>query len=108
MSDLNIIAISGNLTRDPELSQTASGKSVCNMRIGWNVLDFDGLASAFIDITAWGKQAESCAEHLRKKSPIIVEGRLKMNEWEKDGRRCSNHSITANKVHFISGGGERG
>jgi len=102
---LNSVNMMGNLTRDPELKYTNSGKSVCNMSIAINrIYTKNGekvTEVSYFDIEVWGVIAENCAKYLTKGSGIIVEGRLKQDRWEKDGKMQSRVRIAANSVHFM-------
>jgi single-strand DNA-binding protein len=102
---LNSVNIMGNLTRDPELKTIPSGKSVCSMSIANNrVYTKNGervTEVSYFDIEVWGVVAENCAKYLKKGSGIIVEGRLKQDRWEKDGKTQSRVRISANNVHFM-------
>tara|TARA_Y100000310_G_scaffold25216_1_gene24148 strand:- start:72 stop:503 length:432 start_codon:yes stop_codon:yes gene_type:complete len=105
---MNKVILIGNLTRDPELKTLESGGAVCNMRMAVNEQwkDRDGNAkerTIFLDLTAWGRQAETCAEYLRKGAPIAVDGRLNLEMWEQDGENRSKLSVTAHSVQFLSG-----
>ncbi len=113
---LNSVNIMGNLTRDPELKTIPSGKSVCSLSIANNrVYTKNGervTEVSYFDIEVWGVIAENCAKYLKKGSGIIVEGRLKQDRWEKDGKTQSRVRIAANNVHFMprkdGSGGSRG
>ncbi len=102
---LNSVNIMGNLTRDPELKSLTSGKSVCSMSIANNRIYNKGSERvtevSYFDVEVWGQVAENCAKYLKKGSGIIVEGRLKQDRWEKDGKTQSKVRITANSVHFM-------
>jgi single-strand DNA-binding protein len=85
MSSFNRIIMAGNLTRDPEHKQLPSGQAVCRMALASN-RQFKNKQSGdmiqevcYIDIDVWGPQAESCRQYLQKGSPILVEGRLKLD-----------------------------
>ncbi len=103
---LNSVNIMGNLTRDPELKYTPAGKSVCSMSIANNrVFTKNGekvQEVSYFDIEVWGVVGENCAKYLTKGSGIIVEGRLKQDRWEKDGKTQSRVRISANNVHFLA------
>ena len=107
---LNSVNIMGNLTRDPELKYTNSGRSVCNLSIANNrVYTKNGekvTEVSYFDIEVWGVIAENCAKYLSKGSGIIVEGRLKQDRWEKDGKTQSRVRIAANNIHFLPKRGE--
>ncbi len=106
MNNLNSVLIEGNLTKDPELSYTSTGKPVVKLRIGSNRSykkdDEYQQEASFFDITVWGKQAENCAEYLQKGSPVFIEGRLKFEQWETDGQKRSKLKVEAQTVQFLS------
>jgi len=96
----------GNLTADPEIRYTPSGAAVSDLRLAVNhkykasngEMKED---ACFIDVVVWNKQAETCAQYLSKGSPILVEGRLQHDRWEKDGQKQSKHRVVANRVQFL-------
>lgn len=102
---LNSVNIMGNLTRDPELKYIPSGKAVCSLSIANNrVYTKNGekvTEVSYFDVDVWGPAAENCSKYLTKGNGIIVEGRLKQDRWEKDGKTQSRVRITANAVHFL-------
>ncbi len=102
---LNSANIMGNLTRDPELKYTNSGKAVCNLSIANNRIFSKGGEKtqevSYFDVEVWGVIADNCAKYLSKGSGIIVEGRLRQDRWEKDGKTQSRVRIVANNVHFM-------
>lgn len=102
---LNSINIMGNLTRDPEMKYTPSGKAVCSLSIANNrVYSKNGekvTEVSYFDVEVWGQVAENCSKYLTKGSGIIVEGRLRQDRWEKDGKAQSRVRISANNVHFL-------
>jgi len=102
---LNSVNIMGNLTRDPEMKYIPSGKAVCSLSIANNrVFTKNGekvTEVSYFDIEVWGIAAENCSKYLLKGSGIIVEGRLRQDRWEKDGKTQSRVRITANAVHFL-------
>lgn len=102
---LNSVNIMGNLTRDPELKYTNSGKSVCNLSIANNRVYSKNSEKvsevSYFDVEVWGVVAENCAKYLSKGSGIIVEGRLRQDRWEKDGQTLSRVRIVSNNIHFL-------
>ena len=102
---LNSVNIMGNLTRDPELKYTPSGKSVCSLSIANNrIYTKNGekvTEVSYFDVEVWGAVAENCAKYLAKGRGIIVEGRLRQDRWEKDGKMQSRVRISANNIHFL-------
>ena len=108
---INKVMIMGNLTRDVELRQTASGAVVGDMGIAMNESYKTELGekkerTVFVSVTLWGRQAETCAEYLEKGRKVFVEGKLKYDTWEKDGKTFSKLSVTAVHVEFLGGKGE--
>ena len=108
---LNNVNIMGNLTRDPEMRYTQSGKGVCNLSVANNrVYVANGEKKtevSYFDVEVWGAVAENCVKYLKKGRGVIVEGRLKQDRWEKDGKTQSKVKISANNIHFLPGGGKR-
>jgi single-strand DNA-binding protein len=102
---LNSVNIMGNLTRDPELKYTSSGKAVCSISIANNrVYSKNGermTEVSYFDVEVWGVVAENCVKYLKKGNGIIVEGRLRQDRWEKDGKTQSRVKISANNIHFM-------
>jgi single-strand DNA-binding protein len=102
---LNSVNIMGNLTRDPEIKTIPSGKSVCTMSIANNRIYTKAgdkvTEVSYFDVDVWGPIAENCAKYLKKGSGIIVEGRLRQDRWEKDGKTQSRVRIVANSIHFM-------
>ena len=103
MSNINTVALSGNLTRDPELRQTPSGTSVCSLRMAVNRRRKSGDEyvdeTAYFDVTAWQGLGELCAKKLEKGSAITVQGRLDWREWETDdGGKRQAVQIVANEI----------
>ena len=120
-TNINRVVLTGNLTRDPELRSTASGMSVCSLRVACNTRRKNQSTGEwedkpnFFDVTVWGAQGENCATYLAKGRPVAVEGRLDWREWEaKDGSgKRQAVQIVANSVQFLgsrdgSGGGQGG
>ena len=102
---LNSVNIMGNLTRDPEMRYTPAGKGVCSLSIANNRLytkNGERVSEvSYFDVEVWGVQAENCSKYLSKGSGVVIEGRLKQDRWEKDGKTQSRVRITANNVHFL-------
>ncbi len=108
-ASLNQVTLVGNLTKDPEPKFTTSGQCVVNLRIATNRKYKTGGGEwkeevTYIGVEVWGKQAEACSEYLKKGSPVLIEGRLTLKEWEKDGQKRSQLEVTAERVQFLSGG----
>ena len=114
MAYLNRVFLIGNLTRDPELRVTPKGTAIC--QFGLAVIrqfkDESGQnrdETTFVDIEAWGKQGELVAKYLTKGSPAMVEGRLKLDQWEdkQSGQKRSKLKVVLENVQFLSSGGSR-
>jgi single-strand DNA-binding protein len=112
MADFNKVILLGRLTRDPELRYTPNGVAVSDLGFAVNrfVKGEEGQEgrkeTLFIDVTVWGRQAENCAEYLKKGSEALVDGRLVLEQWETEGQRRSKVKVTANTVQFLRGANE--
>jgi len=119
-SNINVVVITGNLTKDPDLRHTGGGTPVCEMRVAVNSRRKNGQTGEwedkpnYFDVTVWGAQGENCSTYLEKGRPVAVEGRLDWREWEaKDGGKRQAVQIIANSVQFLGsrdggGGGNPG
>ena len=104
---LNIIALMGRLTKDPEMRQTQSGKGVANFTIACD----RNFASAgreretdFFDIVAWGKTAEFACNYFKKGQLVAVNGTLQTRSYEtKEGQKRKVYEIVADNLHFAEG-----
>ena len=103
---MNKVYLIGNLTRDPELSETGSGIKVCRFAIAVNrtYSNNDGeRMTDFFNITVWRNQAENCGRYLKKGSKVAVVGSLQNRSYEdKDGVKRNVTDIVANEVEFLS------
>lgn len=108
MASLNKVFLIGNLTRDPELRHTNSGMAVCEMGLAvsrkYVSNGQDKEEVCFVDILAWGRQGESCQRHISKGDPILVEGRLQLDQWnDRDtGAKRSKLRVVADRIQFLS------
>lgn len=110
MASFNKVILMGNLTRDPDVRATgASGMKVARLGVAinerrrdrnGNVQDFP----VFVDVDAWDKLAELCGQYLAKGSSVLVEGRLQMDSWEKDGVKHQKLKVRANTIKFLPKG----
>jgi len=104
MLSINKIMITGRLTRDPETRYTPSGNAVCNFSIAVNRNYRDPRTNDwkeetfFLDVEAWGKIAERCAETLKKGRPVYIEGRLRADTWEREGQKQTRIRAVAERV----------
>ena len=105
MSDINKFIGSGRLARDTELRYTANGSPVldfclCSNRV-WTKNGEKTEETLFVDVTLWGKQAESLSEYLKKGTHLNVEGRLQLDKWETDdGAKRSKIKVVAEKINL--------
>jgi single-strand DNA-binding protein len=114
MASLNKVFLIGNLGKDPEIRYTQTSQAVANFSIAttdtWN--DKQGERqerTEWHNIVVWGKQAENCAEYLKKGRPVHVEGRLQTRTWEdKNGQKRYTTEIVADRVTFLGSGGGGG
>ncbi len=116
--ELNKIFLVGNLTKDPDLRYTGGGTAVCDLRLassrryrrGGETGDMVE-ETCFVDVVVWGRSGENCNQYLKKGNSVLVEGRLKFEEWQsQEGQKRSKHTIVADRVNFFprSGGGGGG
>ena len=108
MASFNKVLLMGNLTRDPELRYTNSGTAVCGLGLAVNRTYKTQTGElkedpCFVDVTAWGKQAESCNNYLKKGAPVFIEGSLRLESWvdKTSGQNRSKHTISAENIRFL-------
>lgn len=105
MASLNQVTLIGNCTRDPELRYLSSGQAVCNLGLALNERFKKGdewvEEVIFVDITVWGRQAEQVAEYVTKGQAVCVQGRLKLDQWEQDGKKQTKLKVVAQRVQFL-------
>jgi single-strand DNA-binding protein len=106
MASLNRVFLMGNLTRDPEVRYTPSKEAVGDLQLavnrrykGKDGQDHDEVC--YVGVVVWGRQAETCRDYLHKGSPILVEGSLQLDQWEKDGQKQSRLRVRAIRVQFL-------
>lgn len=114
MANLNKVMLMGNLTKDSELRYLPSGSAVLEFRMAVNrryrtQSGEERDETLYIDVSLFGqRRAEGLHPHLKRGKPMFVEGRLKLDEWERDGQRQSKISVVAENVEFLGGGREDG
>ena len=107
MASLNRVVLIGNITRDIDLRYIQSGTALAKFGLAVNEKYNDKETVAFVDITVWSKQAENCAEYLRKGSQVAIDGKLTYSKWETDdGQKRSKLEVTAERVVFLGGKSE--
>ena len=110
MAQYNKVTLLGNLVFDPRAKETANGQGLTELRLAVNNGFGDKKNTLYIDVTAWGKIGENAAKHLKKGSLVLVEGRLQIQEWEKDGEKHNRPQIIATDIQYLDkfGGGPSG
>ena len=109
MPSFNKVILMGNLTRDPELRVTANGLSICKMSLATNRVfnSQDGERReevTYVDVDAFGRQAEIISKYMTKGRPILIEGRLKLDSWEtQQGEKRSKLFVVLERFHFMGG-----
>lgn len=110
MANFNRIILAGNLTRDPELSQTTASVPVCKFGLAVNRNWTDRETNAkreetmFVDCTAWRRTAEVINQYFQKGKQILIEGRLEYNTWTTpEGQKRSKHSVVVDRFEFLGG-----
>ncbi len=109
--ELNFIIVSGRLTRDPDIRMTQKGSTVCSFSIANNRSYMDPSTNewkeevSYISATAFGSLADRLKEKIKKGTPVILEGRLVMNEFTgKDGQQRRDLRINASRVQIVPSG----
>ncbi|HEY4360307.1 MAG TPA: single-stranded DNA-binding protein [Bryobacteraceae bacterium] len=107
MPNYNRVILVGHLTRDPECKYTPKGTAVSNFGLAVNhkyKTDSGGVKEEVYwgEVEVWGSQAEACKEYLAKGRAVLVEGRLKTEQWESGGEKKSRTRIRADRVQFLS------
>ena len=108
MASYNQVILMGNLTRDVELRYTPRGTPVAEIGLAVNdrrkAQNGEWIEeTTFVDVTFWSRTAEVAAEYLSKGAPVFVEGRLKLDTWEKDGRKNYKLRVICNRMHLLGG-----
>ena len=95
----------GNLTKDPEIKETKTGKKVCTFTVAINNRPSDNVL--YMDVEAWNKTADNCAKFLSKGRKVMVDGRLHLNSWKNsEGQTRNKIHCIADLVTFLSGNNE--
>lgn len=110
MASYNRVILLGNLTRDPEMRYIPSGTAVTNFGLAMSERYTDRQTGeqkenvCFVDVEAWGRQAEVANEYLSKGRPVFIEGSLKFDSWEtEDGSKRNKLSVRAFRLQLIGG-----
>jgi single-strand DNA-binding protein len=109
----NKVVIIGRLGQHPDLKETRSGTTVCNLSVATERnIKRDGKwesKTVWVRVTVWGKRGETVDRYLNKGSKLLVEGELDLNQWEdRDGNKRNNMIVIASNVVFLDYRGESG
>lgn len=115
MQGFNKVILAGNLTRDPELRYTPSGTAIAKFGLAVNRRwkDQNGEQKeevTFVDVDAFGKQAELIGQYVKKGQPLLVEGRLRLDTWEdkQTQQKKSRLGVVLEGMTFLGGGTREG
>ena len=111
MANFNKVILAGNLTRDPELRYTPKGTAIAKFGLAinrsWRTDAGENKEEVtFVDLDAFGKQAETIGKYLRKGRPLLVEGRLKLDQWDdkQTGQKRSRLGVVLEGFQFMDSG----
>src|SRR5215472_11664283 len=118
MASFNKVILVGNLTRDPELRYTPKGTAIAKIglavnRVWRNEAGETKEEVTFVDVDVFGRTAENVGQYMRKGRPILIEGRLKLDQWDdkQTGQKKSKLAVIAETVQFLgsaTGGSNEG
>ena len=120
MASFNKVILVGNLTRDPELRYTPKGTAIAKIGVAVNRVWTNEAGEkkeevTFVDVDVFGRTAENVGQYMRKGRPILIEGRLRLDQWDdkQTGQKKSKLGVVAETVQFLGspsggGGGEGG
>lgn len=106
MASFNRVILVGNLTRDPNVRYTPGGTAVCDIGLAVDERRKNQSGEwvdevVYVDVTLWGRTAEVAGEYLTKGAPVLVEGRLRMDTWEKNGEKRSKLRVVADRMQML-------
>lgn len=113
MANFNKVILLGNLTRDVELRHTQGGQALAKFGMAINRKYKQGEeqkeSTCFVDLTAWGRNAEILSQYVKKGSQLFVEGRLEYSTWEsQEGGKRSKLEVVVETFQFVGSGAGRG
>jgi single-strand DNA-binding protein len=110
MASFNKVILMGNLTRDPELRYTPKGTAIAKIGVAVNRVWTNEAGEkkeevTFVDVDIFGRTAENVGQYMRKGRPILIEGRLKLDQWDdkQTGQKKSRMGVVAETVQFLGG-----
>jgi single-strand DNA-binding protein len=109
MASFNKVILMGNLTRDPQVRYTPNQTAVADLGLAINRTWFDKVSNqkrddvTFVDVTVWGRQAEVAGEYLSKGRPVLIEGRLKLDQWDdkNTGQKRSRLTVVCENLTML-------
>src|SRR5712672_3366895 len=111
MANFNKVILAGNLTRDPELRYTPKGTAVAKITLAinrkWRTETGEMKEDVtFVDVDAFGKSAETIGQYLKKGRPILIEGRLRLDQWDdkQTGQKKSRLGVVCETFQFLGSG----
>lgn len=111
MANFNKVILAGNLTRDPEVRYTPKGTAIAKLGLAVNRTWKNEAGETkeevtFVDIDAFGRQAEVISQYLKKGRPILVEGRLRLDQWDdkQTGQKRSRLGVVLEGFQFLDSG----
>jgi single-strand DNA-binding protein len=111
MANFNKVILAGNLTRDPELRYTPKGTAIAKLGLAinrtWRTETGETKEEVtFVDIDAFGKQAETIGQYLKKGRPVLIEGRLRLDQWDnkQTGQKRSRLGVVLEGFQFLDSG----
>src|SRR6267142_1889563 len=111
MANFNKVILAGNLTRDPELRYTPKGMAIAKFGLAINRTWKNETGEAkeevtFVDIDAFGKQAETLAKYMKKGRPLLMEGRLRLDQWDdkQTGQKRSRLGVVLENFQCLDSG----
>ena len=115
MASFNKVILVGNLTRDPELRYTPKGTAIAKIGVAVNRVWTNEAGEkkeevTFVDVDVFGRTAENVGQYMRKGRPILIEGRLRLDQWDdkQTGQKKSKLGVVAETVQFLGSPGEGG
>lgn len=111
MASFNKVVLVGNLTRDPELRYTPKGTAIAKIGLAVNRVWTNDAGEkkeevTFVDVDIFGRTAENVGQYCRKGKPVLIEGRLKLDQWDdkQTGQKKQKLGVVAELVQFLSSG----
>lgn len=116
MASFNKVILMGNVTRDPEVRYTTGGSAVTEVGLAVNRFWTDKNTNerkeetTFVDVTLWGRTAEIAGEYLAKGRPVLIEGRLQLDQWDdkETGQKRSKLRVVGESMQLLGGRAEGG